>query len=631
MTGDRWNGPAFNNSKVARGCPLVATALLTLFFGAHFTASARPQQQDQSLAPRENLVLESIPPVPMALVGSAGKYASFREAAFADWHPTKREMAISTRFAEVPQLHFLVSPNGARQQLTFLDDEITTARFDPEGDSVVFVKDENGDERYQIYRYEFSTRRIRLTTDGKSRNWLGAWSTRGGNLAYTSTKRDGKDADLWTMNPEDARTNRLFLQLVGAGWRALDWSPDDSKLLLLEEVSPQQSHLWLVNIATRERSPFTPDGTDKISFLDARFSKDAKGIYAITANESRSRRLAYMDLLSKRLAYLTSESQVDEFALSGNGARIAFVSTEEGSSRLHVMDLNTRKQIALPQLPAGLIRGIRWREEDEIGFSLSTARSTNDSYSLDLAGGKLERWTVGESALQTDSYSEPELVAWKTPQGKALSGYLYKPPLKFWGKRPVLVMIQAEGRPGFLARNNYFLNELGVALLYPSIENWPLPGQSPSPSNKAETPDAYSHLESLLDWIATRADLDSGHVAVMGQFRGDHTALEMAKRFPERIRCAIDAPDNFAAVVRAETHRLEHTEKISRPVLVVAGQNDPLVPVNESQQIVSGLKKQGTPVWMLIAKDEGHGFRKKWNQDFQFYTMILFLERYMVK
>jgi len=626
MIRDRWNQPAFNDSKLARVCPLLATALLTLFF-VTLAASGLAQQQDQVLLPRENLIVEGIPPIPMTLVGSAGKYTAFRDGIFADWHPSKREMAISTRFAEVPQLHFLASPNGVRQQLTFLDDEITTARFDPEGDSIIFVKDENADERNQIYRYELSTRRIRLTTDGRSRNWLGAWSTHDGKLAYTSTKRDGKNADLWTMNPDDARTNRLFLQLVGAGWRALDWSPDDSKLLLLEEVSLEQSNLWLVNIATHERTPFNPDGAEKIWFLDARFSKDGKGIYVITKNESRSRRLGYVDSASKRLAYLTNENHIDEFALSANGSRIAFVTVADGFSQLHAMNSKSGKDIALPQLPAGVIRGIRWRGEEEIGFSLSTARSTNDCYSFDLAAGKLERWTVGESALQTDSFSEPEFVAWKSPQGKSLSGYLYKPPPKFWGKRPVLVIIQGDGAPpGFVGRNNYFLNELGVTLLYPAVDNWPVPGKSSSPSGNAEPSDG-----ALLDWIATRADLDSGHVAVMGQHRGDHTALELAKRYSDRIRCAIDSPDNFAEVLGAEVHHIEHPDKITKPVLVVAGQNDPFVPVNESHEIVSGLKKQRAPVWMLLAKDEGHGFRKKWNQDFQFYATILFLERYMLK
>jgi pimeloyl-ACP methyl ester carboxylesterase len=245
-----------------------------------------------------------------------------------------------------------------------------------------------------------------------------------------------------------------------------------------------------------------------------------------------------------------------------------------------------------------------------------------------LAGDKLERWTVGESALKADSFSEPELVHWKSSQGEPLSGYLYRPPPKFWGKRPVLVMIQAEpARPRFVGANNYFLNELGIALLYPSVAHWP-----PLRSGDADSRDTYSHLRApLFDWIATRADLDASHVAIIGQLHGDRAALEIAELYPERIRCAIDSPDSSAAVTAEEAHRLNGAERITKPVFVVSGANDPLLPVSESQQIVFGLKKQGTPVWMLMAKDEGHGFHKRWNQDFQFYAEILFLEHYMLK
>jgi dipeptidyl aminopeptidase/acylaminoacyl peptidase len=66
-------------------------------------------------------------------------------------------------------------------------------------------------------------------------------------------------------------------------------------------------------------------------------------------------------------------------------------------------------------------------------------------------------------------------------------------------------------------------------------------------------------------------------------------------------------------------------------MMVVAGKNDPRVPVSESEQIVEALKKQGTPVWYVMAKDEGHGFRKKPNQDFQFYATVEFLQKYLLQ
>jgi dipeptidyl aminopeptidase/acylaminoacyl peptidase len=76
---------------------------------------------------------------------------------------------------------------------------------------------------------------------------------------------------------------------------------------------------------------------------------------------------------------------------------------------------------------------------------------------------------------------------------------------------------------------------------------------------------------------------------------------------------------------------MNNIEQIKKPMFVIAGKNDPRVPVSESQQIADALKKQGTPVWLLIAKDEGHGYRKKPNQDFQFYATVKFLQEYLLK
>src|SRR5205814_7664719 len=93
--------------------------------------------------------------------------------------------------------------------------------------------------------------------------------------------------------------------------------------------------------------------------------------------------------------------------------------------------------------------------------------------SLDVATGKVERWTASETAVKTDGFPEAELVRWKSFDGKMISGFLYKPPAKFSNKRPVLVVIhggpEGQSQPTFLGRSNYLLNELGIALIYPNV------------------------------------------------------------------------------------------------------------------------------------------------------------------
>src|SRR5215472_11357560 len=641
--------------------------LLALIVLAALTAPA--WAQELVLAPPESLNLDNVPKIPAALAETAGRYASFRSAALTDWHPTKHEMLIATRFAETPQLHVVAAPGAARQQLTFYSDAVTNGKFHPNGgDYIVFMKDVGGSEWYQLYRYDTKTGNVTLLTDGKSQNLMGPWSSDGDRIVYVSTRRTGKDRDLWVMNPADPKSDRLLVQLAGGGWQPQDWSPDDKKILLLEEISINESYLWLVDTATGKKTELTPrNATQKVSYGEARFSKDGKGIYVTTDKDSEFHRLAYIDQETKQPTFLTTSTHwdVETFDLAHDGKLLAFVTNEEGLSALHVRDTSIGKEMPLPHIPAGVISGLRWhRDGHELGFSLNNSRGPGDCYSLDVTSEKLERWTMSETAVKSESQLQAELIHWKSFDGKTISGFLYKPPAKFNGKRPVLVIIhggpEGQSQPGFLGRNSFLLNELGIALIYPNVRGSTGYGKTFSLlDNGFKREDTYKDINALLDWIATRPELDSGRIAVTGGSYGGHMTLAVSTFYSDRIRCSMDivGMSNLVTFLehteayRQDLRRVEYgderdpkmreflekiapmnnIEKIKKPMFVIAGKNDPRVPVSESQQIADALKKQGTQVWYMMAKDEGHGYQKKANRDFEFYATVEFLQEYLLK
>jgi Tol biopolymer transport system component len=252
-------------------------------------ARAAVVAQEATITPPESIVAEGVPKIAAAVAETAGRYGAYRSAGLADWNPTKREMLIATRFGDTPQLHLVSMPGGARRQLTFFTDAVTNGRFHPNGgDYLVFMKDIGGGEWYQLYRYDLQTGEVMLLTDGKARNLLGPWSTKGDEIAYMSTRRTGKDTDLWVMNPADPKSDHLLAKLEGGGWEALDWSPDDKRILLKEDISINESYLWLVDMSTGEKTAFTPrDAKEKVFYGEGEFSKDGKGIY-VTTDRSRS-------------------------------------------------------------------------------------------------------------------------------------------------------------------------------------------------------------------------------------------------------------------------------------------------------------------------------------------------------
>jgi dipeptidyl aminopeptidase/acylaminoacyl peptidase len=618
--------------------------------------------QQVVLAPPASLVIDAVPPVPASLVEAADRYSEYRGAQLLDWHPAARSILISTRFAETPQLHIVNMPAGDRRQLTFFKDAVRVGRFHPQGgDYIVYAKDTGGGEWFQLYRYDLARGTSTLLTDGKSRNLLGPFSSGGNLLAYTSTRRTGKDTDLWVMNPAEPASDHLLLQLQGGGWEPLDWSPDDAKILLLEVISINESHLWLVDTRSGDKTSLTPREEKRVAYGDGRFSRDGKGVYVTTDRESEFHRLAYLPLTRHEPRYLTTAIpwDVELIEASPDGAYLALVTNEGGGSALYLMATNSNVPVRVPDVPEGVIDGIRWRSDGrELAFALSNARTDGDVYSVDVAGGKPVRWTESESEVPTQDFQTAQPVTWRSFDGRTISGFLYRPPARFSGRRPVLIGIhggpEGQARPDFLGRAGYYVNELGIAILEPNVRGSTGYGKAFTLlDNGFLREGAYKDINALLDWIATQPDLDAGRVAVAGGSYGGHMTLAVSTFYSDRIRCSVDivGPSNLVTFLehteayRRDLRRAEygderdpkmrefleriapmnHVDQIRKPMLVIAGKNDPRVPVSESDQIVAALHRQGTPVWYIMAKDEGHGFQKKPNQDYQFYATVEFL------
>ena len=643
-------------------CFLVLSAVLTF-------AQAAPSQSAGVVKPGDNLVVEGIPPISASIAEQAGRYTEVRSASLADWHPRQREMLILTRFADTNQLHVVKMPGGARTQLTFFPDRVAGARFQPTtGDYFVFRKDIGGGEWFQLYRYDLASGDITLLTDGKSRNLGELFSHAGDRLVYTSTRRNNQDTDLWIINPTDPKSDRMLLQLEGGGWEPVAWSFDDKQVLLLEEISANESYLWLVDVAAGQKKLLTPKGgAEKVYYGGGPFSKDGRGIYTTTDKDSEFQRLAYVDLASGRHEYLTTGIpwDIEDVTLSEDGRTLAFVSNENGVSLLHLMDTATRQQKPAPKLPLGIIGNVCWHKNSrDLGFALSSARSAQDAYSLDTQTGQLSRWTTSDTGgLNTQNFSEPQLIQWRSFDGREISGFYYRPPARFTGKRPVIVNIhggpEGQYRPGFIGSWNYYITELGAAMIMPNVRGSSGFGKSflklDNGTNRDHT---FKDINALLDWIQRQPDLDGSRVLITGGSYGGLMTYAVATFYNDRICCSAPVVGITSLVTflqhteayRRDLRRVEYcderdpqmraymekiaafnnADKIRKPLFAVVGKNDPRVPYTESVQMMDKLRQNGTPVWFLIANDEGHGFAKKKNRDFQFYSTIMFVRTFLL-
>lgn len=620
----------------------------------------------RELAPPPALTLDGVPRVPVELAARVRPWMEYRTASFQGWDPGSRGMLVTTRFGDSNQLHLVAAPGAARRQLSFEPEPVAGGSFAPgaaQGDVLLAAADVGGAENFQLFR--LAEGRMQLLSDGRSRNTGATWSKDGRLVGFSSNARNGRDTDLWVMDPREPASRRLVAEREGGGWAFQDFFPDGRSALVARSVSVEQSELHLLDLATGVVTPITRDRR-KVAYGSARVAPDGR-ILATSDRLGEFRELGLVDPATGAFTRLGAPARwdVEDFAISPDGARVATVSNEAGISRLRILDSRTGAVLAEPDVPVGVISGLEFAPWGELGFTLSSARSPGDAWSL-TPEGALRRWTFSETGgLDPAQNREPELVRVRSFDGREVSGFLYRPdPARFPGPRPLIVSIhggpEAQARPVFQGRNNYLLNERGVALFLPNVRGSTGFGKTfvGLDNGPWKREDSVRDIAALLGWLKADPGIDGTRIGVTGGSYGGYMTYAALTLYPElwRAGIAIVAISDFVTFLentadyRRELRRVEYgdetdpkqraqlkaisplgrADRIAVPLFVVTGANDPRVPASEADQMVAAVRGKGREAWHLVAANEGHGFRRKENQDWQFWTSLLFWERYLL-
>jgi dipeptidyl aminopeptidase/acylaminoacyl peptidase len=643
--------------------PIVLAVLIGL-------AAATPYAQTEVVTPPAALVIEGVPAISAELANQLKPYGDFRPHGMLSWHPVKREILIRRRLLATPQVHLVPAPGVNPQPLTDYPDAVWSATFQPAtGEYFLFLRDEGGNEVGRIFRQDVATRAVTPLTSASERVSSLTWTRKGDRIAYGTQPIDRNSPDrkartnLHVMDPLDPQSDRVLATFDGGGWDDFRFSEDGKRLVFIEYISANESYVWVMDVATgRKRRVTRPRRGETVAYETPRFTRDGKGIFVLSDRGGEFKQIVLLPAAGGKERVLTGHLpyDVDEYDLSLDANRIAFTTNENGSSVLRFIDATTLKEQPRPPLMQGLIGGLEWRpRSSEIGFNMRAARSAGDVFSYDVKTSQVTRWTNGNNPdHNTSEFVEPRLVKWKSFDGREISGFHYHPAAKFTGKRPVIIDIhggpEVQYRPGFIGRTNYYINELGVAVIYPNVRGSSGFGKSfLKLDDGMKREDSVKDIGALLDWIGEQPDLDAGRVLVTGGSYGGYMALASAVHFSDRIAGAasvVGISNIVTFLERTESYRRdlrrveygderdaamrEHLEKISplsnaskikKPLFVVQGRNDPRVPWTEAEQIVQKARANGTPVWYLRAENEGHGFQRKENADYQFYATVLFL------
>ncbi|MGH8051257.1 MAG: S9 family peptidase [Arenimonas sp.] len=639
------------------------TTLLALALLSSLTFSASAESKKTERIESGNRVSENLPAIPTELLDRLNQYQNTRGASFQGWLDNS-SMLISTRFGDTAQIHRVTKPMGMREQLTFYREPVGGASIQPAkaGKGFLFSKDIGGNEFYQLHYYDLQSRQVRMLTDGKSRNQGGLWSQDGSQMAYSSTVRNGKDTDIWVrgLNGEA----KLVVK-EGGSWGASDFSGDGKKLLVSQYISANDSRPGEVDLTTGKLTLFPVDG-GKAAFGSFEYARNGKGAFFVSDEESEFQHLRFHDLKTMKVRVISKDIpwDVEGFAQSDDGKHIAFVTNEDGISTLRVLDTNTYKARKLPKLPIGVVGGFQFSPNgQQLALSINTATSPSDVYVIDLKTAQLTRWSQSEvGGLDSNTFIAPTLIRYKSFDGKEIPAFLYKP--EGTGPFPVIINIhggpEAQAFPTFSPSIQYMLREMKVAVLVPNVRGSSGYGKNYLQlDNGLKRKDSVKDIGSLLDWIATQPGLNKDRVGVSGGSYGGYMVLASMVDYNNRIRAGIDVVgiSNFTTfLTNTESYRrdlrraeygderepemrafhekiapLNNAKKISSPLFVAQGFNDPRVPYTEAEQIVKAVRGNGGDVWYLMYKDEGHGFAKKANNDYFGAASMLFWQKYLLE
>lgn len=636
------------------------------------------------IAPNANLLVQGIPPIPGSLAAQVEKYTDFRGHGFVTWHPTKPEMIVTHRApgSSVTHLFRLAEPMGKLEPLTDGPEPVSSAHYEPkEGRFLIYPRATGGNEVSQLYRLDLPSRQSTLLTNPDERHSFETWFNQSGRFLFSSvpldrTARGGTRSTvntvLRTMDPMNPSSLKVLAELPGTGWNAGTLSKDEKTLIINRYLSANESQVWLLDVDSGQRRQVLPEPGSNVRGVHAatRFLPDGSGLLVATDRFGEFRELATFDFKTGALKRITGHIPWDVAgaAMSDDGKLLAASVNVDGKDEPRFFDVaNHYSERSFKGLPEGSVGGMRFHKKQALAaFGVNGARGPGQIYTLEASSGKVTQWTkaYAHPDLNVASFSEQQIIRWKSFDGRTISGLISRPPAKFTGKRPVLINIhggpEAQAKVGFLNRNQYYVQEMGIALIQPNVRGSTGYGKTfVALDNGKLREDSVKDIGALLDWIAQQPDLDASRVLVTGGSYGGYMSLAVATHYGERIAGNIDVVgiSHFVTFLettesyRRDLRRVEYGDerdpsmreflnqispltnahKIKKPMFVVQGKNDPRVPWTEAEQIVAKARANGTTVWYLRAENEGHGFARKENADFQFYATILFMRETLLR
>jgi dipeptidyl aminopeptidase/acylaminoacyl peptidase len=562
------------------------------------------------------------------------------------------------------------------RQLTFFSDKVWEIHGTSDSDHLIAVSDAGGNERQQFYLITnygdtlAGTRAHdvrRLTHNDDAIHAFGAWSDDGQRIVYTCNQRNTVDFDIYEM---DLRSGEARLLRECQGRRTVAAWIDDRCVLTCDDVASEQVDLYVLDMETGEESRLTP-AHEPAKYSEIRVTGNA--VHLVTDRTHDRSAVCRLDPVSGALTEIVNAGdfaaatgadtgEVELLAVAPDARTAAVTFNEDGYSRLFLLDLHDGYLDPVAGVPGSVIAQIGFSSDGRhLVFDLQTPIQPSDICVMNVGSRSLLRLTHSDRAgIDSSTFIEPELVHFESHDGLQIPAFVYRPRTEVPpGGFPCILYVHGgpagQQRPDFDVRFQYFLNH-GYALFVPNVRGSTGYGRRYMMLDDVERRmDSVADLDYAVRWLHAQPDIAPDRIAIYGRSYGGFMVLAALTEYPDRFAAGIDVvgiADWVTFLERTSAWRKSHrereygsletdrellrsisplhkAERIQAPLLVLAGDNDPRVPLFESEQIVERVREAGGVVQFAHYADEGHNFSKLENQIDSFTQMGDFLDRHL--
>lgn len=536
-------------------------------------------------------------------------------------------------------------------QLSFSGDRISRAVYAPNDDRLLLCGDVGGSELTQLYLLSADGADLRhIAGAPNSICQFGGWSPDGQRIVYASNERNPRYFDIYERDVTTSDT-RAYALPDGTYWPER-YSPDGHYILVSRHESFYHDQLILLDRETGAARPLTPEPTaEHAAHNHAAWSADGHGLYLLSDEGRDFVQLAYLNLASGAMRFLTDVTwDVEELAVSNDGGLLAITINEDGYSRLEVYDVSKgweeRRALTTPDIFPSVLSDLTWSPDGRrLAFSLQSSNAPLDIWTLDILSSALTQITRSSTGgIARETFVTPTLVHYPTFDGRQIPAFLYTPhDGQSDAARPAIVYVhggpESQFQPTFTAILQYLV-ACGYVVLAPNVRGSTGYGHAYMALDDVRLRmDSVADLRYAAQWLADAGVADPARIAVMGRSYGGFMTLAAVTTYPEIWAAGVDIVGiaNFVTFLEntsvwrrklreAEYGSLENdrdflmdispihkVDRITAPMFVVHGANDPRVPVGEAEQFVASLRERGAPVEYLRFEDEGHGPVKRAN------------------